>query len=319
MMSISHEHEGSGVWWVNQGKSHANEQSAGIVFASSGGAQVEHHLNVRRMRPGDVVLHYWNSSVAALGQVLTSAVDANRPYELNGERDQGWLVRVDYFPLRSPIGSAELPVRPPRVGPFDRDGRVKFGYLYEVDRAYAGTLRERFADRWPEGSPWSLRPGAVVTFIPVEEHRTERTCFTSEREFYDVERREAALVGRYKEHLKSEDHVVSRLRVVPAGESHPIYSDLWDETARELIEAKGSVTRDQLRLAVGQLLDYGRFVDGEQSHPRSAPTQPRPGRLSARRAGGRHLSRRRLLGPEEPERQLTCASRHTSFDLVAEW
>ena len=115
----------------------------------------------------------------------------------------------------------------------------------------------------------------MVTFIPVEEHRTERTCFTSEREFYDVERREAALVGRYKEHLKSEDHVVSRLRVVPAGESHPIYSDLWDETARELIEAKGSATRDQLRLAVGQLLDYGRFVDAA-SRAILVPHQPSP-------------------------------------------
>ena len=121
MMSISHEHEGSGVWWVNQGKSHANEQSAGIVFASSGGAQVEHHLNVRRMRPGDVVLHYWNSSVAALGQVLTSAVDANRPYELNGERDQGWLVRVDYFPCL-----AHRFRRAPRAPPARRSVRPRW-------------------------------------------------------------------------------------------------------------------------------------------------------------------------------------------------
>ena len=39
-------------------------------------------------------------------------------------------------------------------------------------------------------------------------------------------------------------------------ESRPLYSDLWDATTRELVEAKGSVTRDYrktLTVSTGQL------------------------------------------------------------------
>ena len=102
-----------------------------------------------------------------------------------------------------------------------------------------------------------------VQVVPVEEHHTERSFVTPDRDPYELERREAALVHKYREHLRRQGHQVSRLRVVPPGESYPLYSDLWDQTTRELVEAKGTATRDQLRAAVGQLLDYGRFVDAE--------------------------------------------------------
>lgn len=113
-----------------------------------------------------------------------------------------------------------------------------------------------------------------VQVVPVEEHHTERSFVTPDREPYELERREAALVHRYREHLRRHGHQVGRLCVVPPGESYPLYSDLWDETALELIEAKGTATRDQLRVAVGQLLDYGRFVDAKR---RSVllPSRPR--------------------------------------------
>lgn len=78
---------------------------------------------------------------------------------------------------------------------------------------------------------------------------------------------------RYRRHLLELGHT-SRLKVIPPGEGAPIYSDLWDESTDELVEAKSSVTRDQIRKAVGQLLDYGRFV-----HPRTltilVPRRPR--------------------------------------------
>lgn len=41
-----------------------------------------------------------------------------------------------------------------------------------------------------------------------------------------------------------------------------------------LVEAKGSVTRDAIRQAVGQLLDYGRFVDAA-TYAVLVPSRPR--------------------------------------------
>ena len=84
---------------------------------------------------------------------------------------------------------------------------------------------------------------------------------------------------RYRDHLLRQRHEVSRLRVVPAGESAPLYSDLWDVTASDLIEAKGGITRNQIRNAVGQLLDYGRFVEAK-SRTVLVPSRPRPDLLA---------------------------------------
>lgn len=102
-----------------------------------------------------------------------------------------------------------------------------------------------------------------VSVVSVEERHTERSFVTPDREPYESERRESGLVHRYQDHLIRKGHEVGRLRVVPPGESAPLYSDLWDETDKTLIEAKGGVTREHLRTAVGQLLDYGRFVDAQ--------------------------------------------------------
>ena len=54
---------------------------------------------------------------------------------------------------------------------------------------------------------------------PVEEQHAERTFVTPDREAYEIERREATLVHKYREHLRRQGHEVGRLRVVPAGES----------------------------------------------------------------------------------------------------
>jgi hypothetical protein len=72
---------------------------------------------------------------------------------------------------------------------------------------------------------------------------------------------------------------------VPPGEGAPLYSVLWDESALELVEAKGNVTRDQMRHAVGQLLDYGRFV-GARRRSVLVPTRPRPDLLAYLRSVG---------------------------------
>lgn len=73
-------------------------------------------------------------------------------------------------------------------------------------------------------------------------------------------RREAELVARYKTRLEHAGHVVQGRRLRPAGEYHWLRVDLLDTTTNELYEAKGVTTRDSVRLAIGQLYDYDRFV-----------------------------------------------------------
>ena len=54
-----------------------------------------------------------------------------------------------------------------------------------------------------------------------------------------------------------------RYRIIPVG-SATLYSDLADVTDNVLYEAKGSADRMSIRLALGQVLDYGRYVEGSR-------------------------------------------------------
>jgi hypothetical protein len=152
----------------------------------------------------------------------------------------------------------------------------------------AGNVARALAPAWTaaghnvrsvRGTGCSLEPVPQVEIVPVEERNTERAFVTPNREPYELERREADLVYRYREHLHRLGHDVHRLRLLPPGETAPLYCDLWDVTTRTLIEAKATVSREHLRTAVGQLLDYGRFADAEQLTV-LLPSRPRPDLLA---------------------------------------
>lgn len=78
-----------------------------------------------------------------------------------------------------------------------------------------------------------------------------------------VMQNEARLTERFQEYLECHGRHVMRYRITPAG-FPPLYSDLVDTTGNTLYEAKGSADRMSVRLALGQVLDYGRYVEGSR-------------------------------------------------------
>lgn len=72
---------------------------------------------------------------------------------------------------------------------------------------------------------------------------------------------EAQLSARFERHVREHGHEVIRYRITYPG-LPPLYSDLADATSNVLYEAKGSAARMSVRLAIGELLDYGRRVPG---------------------------------------------------------
>lgn len=101
----------------------------------------------------------------------------------------------------------------------------------------------------------------TVANVPVEENNTERTLVDPAREPYEAERRESALVQRFKEYMQNQQHTVERFRITPAGEAKPIFTDAYVKDLKILVEAKGSIDRNSIRMAIGQLLDYRRFIE----------------------------------------------------------
>lgn len=96
--------------------------------------------------------------------------------------------------------------------------------------------------------------------VPLEAHNTR--TFTTARTIGSAEaaKREADLVCRYREWLAAQGMSVVSNAIRLAGQPRSFRTDLYNPTTRELVEAKGNASRDYVRLALGQILDYSRFV-----------------------------------------------------------
>jgi hypothetical protein len=135
--------------------------------------------------------------------------------------------------------------------------------------------------RLPEGvTPAELDKGAVgrnpvvVIEVPVEQQHVEEVAVAGGPS-HTALRREQTLVLAYKAHLEKAGLAVVGLRFRPQGEVRDIRADLFDRTRNNLVEAKGSGTRGQIREAIGQILDYERFISPEPRKAVLLPDRPR--------------------------------------------
>ncbi|GGX94010.1 restriction endonuclease [Streptomyces anandii] len=115
----------------------------------------------------------------------------------------------------------------------------------------------------------------TVTEIDIERLETEKTFVDPNREPYEAERRESKLVLDFSAYLRTKGYRVNRQRILPEGETRPLLTDLYVPDLDLLIEAKGSVTRENMRMALGQLIDYNRFVRAKYRAV-LVPSKPRP-------------------------------------------
>jgi hypothetical protein len=76
-----------------------------------------------------------------------------------------------------------------------------------------------------------------------------------------AERREAELVRRYVAFLQASGYPVDRRRIPYPGVDSSLLIDVFDRRRRELVESKSSASRQHVRLALGQLFDYARYIE----------------------------------------------------------
>ncbi|PNE42139.1 MULTISPECIES: restriction endonuclease [Streptomyces] len=124
-----------------------------------------------------------------------------------------------------------------------------------------------------------------VDELPIERNETERAFVNPNREPYEAERKEGKLVQDFADWLTGKGHQSCRHRVLPPEESRPLFTDLYSKGLGLLVEAKGSVTRENVRMAIGQLADYGRFVE-HSARAILVPSKPRPDLLSLAESQG---------------------------------
>ena len=94
-----------------------------------------------------------------------------------------------------------------------------------------------------------------------------------------TEQKEMELVKRYKKHLKQNNigtFSKNQIRINLSDESTVLETDGWIHETKTLIEAKASSKRSDIRMAIGQLLDYKRHHNPQPENLAILlPAQPR--------------------------------------------
>lgn len=99
--------------------------------------------------------------------------------------------------------------------------------------------------------------------VPIEAGHVEGYDVASRQIVARAERREFRLVRDYVAALAAQGDDIMRYRLpVDTGS---LYCDVFNETRRQLIEAKASTDRGSVRMAIGQLADYARFFEPRPS------------------------------------------------------
>lgn len=108
-----------------------------------------------------------------------------------------------------------------------------------------GVVDPASTDRQSDPSP--------VSAVPIAKQNVEEWIVTP-AQYVKASAVEAQLVRSFKAYLERKGDVVRRHRYGTG--SQPLFNDVFNETRRQLIEAKGSCSRPAVRMAIGQLLDY---------------------------------------------------------------
>ncbi|MFG2903939.1 helix-turn-helix domain-containing protein [Kitasatospora sp. NPDC048286] len=98
------------------------------------------------------------------------------------------------------------------------------------------------------------------------ERNKNKKGFRSAAPETEAERREAVLSDAFEAYLKAKGHEVCRFEIRVKGKTTRLLTDLYDMTDHVLYELKGTNRREAVRMALGQLLDYGRYVKTDD-HP----------------------------------------------------
>lgn len=116
--------------------------------------------------------------------------------------------------------------------------------------------------------------------VPIEQGEVEGYEVAASSDVRRAVRRESRLVRNYSAFLAAHGESIVRTKVPASAGARPLFSDVFNPTRRQLIEAKANSSRNDIRMAIGQLADYGRFHDAAVSKAVLLDAKPHPDLLA---------------------------------------
>jgi hypothetical protein len=175
------------------------------------------------------------------------------------EGDRSWDVMTPVSCVHA-VDSQDGPY-PGAFGAELRPGnRAPFMRLDDVAGQEAKRLLEQIERGINEPPPPPSERQGRVTQVPIEEGDVEGYEVISKAEVRRAQRKERLLVADYVKYLGEPPEIVHRHKIDAPDAAGPLYSDIFNKALGQLIEAKANATRGDVRMAIGQLADYGRFI-----------------------------------------------------------
>jgi putative restriction endonuclease len=142
-------------WWVNQNQTYRHEVAGGYLWSpkrKSNGGINPFYESMREVAPGDIVLSFSDTRIAAIGIARSHCYECPKPYEFGSVgmnwNDVGWKVEVRFTELGNRIRPADhidllRPRLPKKYSPLLQDGRGSQSvYLTEIPLQLFETLRD---------------------------------------------------------------------------------------------------------------------------------------------------------------------------------
>jgi hypothetical protein len=116
-------------------------------------------------------------------------------------------------------------------------------------------------------------PEPIIRSMLIEEEMPEDYEFETKATVDTAVRREHRLVCDYASYMGRQGDSVDHHEICFGDGSIRLIVDMFNKTRNHLIEAKAHATRSDVRMAIGQLADYGRFTP-DAHHAILLPEKP---------------------------------------------
>jgi hypothetical protein len=250
---------------------------------------------IRKIEPGDAILiarrHKGEPEMVGFGIVdgdaVRGKVRANGKWYLKGDEAPG---HIGSFRRLSPFVLADRPPKWPRIiealkhttalAELHPDSRPTHRLVCEwMDRLLARRGGTGSAGGKSRLTGASENPAEDVELAGLQKNNDHGYKYRSKRQIVKAQKKEADLVKRYRDWIwKKYGRDLNRFKIGAGW----LVCDCFDREPRNLVEAKASISREDIRMAVGQLLDYKFYAERKFGKLHKAillPEQPRANTL----------------------------------------
>ena len=155
-------------WWCNVGVTKKPAIATGKLWAhaaSSNGAVLTHHTDVKKIKEGDIILLYADKKIVAMGPCLEESIDSTRPEDypskISSPEDDsnvpGFLVKGKFEEFESSIPFEEVAVDLKNLvddkGPLASNNAIKMGYLFPLSKQFGEKFMEEYGSTIRTATP----------------------------------------------------------------------------------------------------------------------------------------------------------------------